>query len=244
MKVGIIGAGNMGSAFARRLGAAGHEVVIASRDIAEAEEVAKSAGANVRAVAQERLAGGAEIVIAATPYPSQAEALRAAGDLDGKVVVEISNPLTDDMSGLAVGFTTSAAEEVARAAPRAKVVKAFNTVFAQVLGHPPSGGNAARVQVFYAGDDAAAKETVRSLVESIGFEAVDAGPLRNARLLEPMGMLNIYLGYVAGRGTDIAFASRKVAEPALEAYADRVAPDPGSPRTQSARQEESRPPRG
>jgi predicted dinucleotide-binding enzyme len=242
--IGIIGAGNMGSAFAKRLGAAGHDIAITARDPAHAEQAAASAGGSVRAVPRNEIARDASVVILATYFPDAPDALRAAGDLAGKTVIDITNPVTPDMSGLSVGHTTSAAEEIQRAVPNARVVKAFNTVFAQVLGHPPSGGNAARVQVFYAGDDAAAKETVRSLVESIGFEAVDAGPLRNARLLEPMGMLNIYLGYVAGRGTDIAFASRKVAEPALEAYADRVAPDPGSPRTQSARQEESRPPRG
>lgn len=243
MRVGIIGAGNMGSAFARRVSAAGHDVVIASKDATEAEQAARSAGAGVRAVPQDRLAGESEILIAATPYPSQADALRASGTLDGRIVVEISNPMTEDMSALAVGFTTSAAEEVARAAPGAKVVKAFNTVFAQVLGAKPSG-RAARVQVFYAGDDEQAKESVRSLIESMDFEAVDAGPLRNARLLEPMGMLNIYLGYVAGRGTDIAFATRRVGEPEVEVHADRATPRSTAARTQATRDDESRPSAG
>jgi hypothetical protein len=80
-------------------------------------------------------------------------------------------------------------------------VKAFNTIFAQVLGTAP---DRTRAQVLYAGDDAGAKAAVRALIESAGFEAVDAGPLTNARLLEPLGMLNIYLGYAAGRGTGIA----------------------------------------
>jgi 8-hydroxy-5-deazaflavin:NADPH oxidoreductase len=80
-------------------------------------------------------------------------------------------------------------------------VKAFNTVFAQVLGAAAGGS---RAQVLYAGDEAGANAAVSALIESVGFEAVDAGPLANARLLEPLGMLNIYLGYAGGRGTGIA----------------------------------------
>jgi 8-hydroxy-5-deazaflavin:NADPH oxidoreductase len=210
MKVGIIGAGNMGSAFAQRLSAAGHDVFITSRDVEDARKVATSVGPRVRAVPQQQLADNADVVIAATPFPNQVDALRASGKLDGKTVIEISNPLKPDMSGLAVGHTTSAAEEVAKGAPGAKVVKAFNTVFAQVLGGQATGEG--KVQVFYAGDDDAAKKTVRSLIESMGFEPVDAGPLSNARYLEPVGMLNIYLGYMAKMGTDIAPAVLKVAE--------------------------------
>jgi 8-hydroxy-5-deazaflavin:NADPH oxidoreductase len=102
---------------------------------------------------------------------------------------------------LALGFSTSAAEEIQKAVPAAKVVKAFNTIFSQVLSAAPDD---TRAQVLYAGDDADAKAAVRALIESTGFEAVDAGPLANSRLLEPLGMLTIYFGYGAGRGTGIA----------------------------------------
>jgi hypothetical protein len=113
------------------------------------------------------------------------------------VDIDISNPLTQDMSGLVAGHTTSAADEIQRAVPGVKVVKAFNTVFSAVLGSAP--GSDSKVQVFYAGDDAGAKDTVRRLAESIGFEPVDGGPLANARYLEPLGMLNIWFGYVGRR---------------------------------------------
>ena len=106
------------------------------------------------------------------------------------------------MSGLVIGHTTSAAEEIQRAVPGVKIVKAFNTVFSAVLGSQHGGDS--KVQVLYAGDDAGAKDTVRRLIESIGFQPVDGGPLANARYLEPLGMLNIWLGYVGGRGTSIA----------------------------------------
>ena len=202
MKIGIIGAGNMGSAFASRLATADHEVAITARELDEARKVASQMGHRVRAVPREELAEGTDLLILATPYGASADALRAVRHTDGKTVIDISNPLNGDMSGLVVGHTTSAAEEIQRAVPGVKVVKAFNTVFSAVLGSQ-SGGDS-KVQIFYAGDDAGAKDTVRRLVESMGFEPVDGGPLANARYLEPLGMLNIWLGYVGGRGTNIA----------------------------------------
>jgi 8-hydroxy-5-deazaflavin:NADPH oxidoreductase len=202
MKIGIMGAGNMGAAFAHRLAAADHEVAIAARGLDEARKVASEVGHRVGAVPREELAEGTDLLILATPYGASVDALRAVRHTDGKTVIDISNPLTQDMSGLVVGHTTSAAEEVQRAVPGVKVVKAFNTVFSAVLGSAPGGDS--KVQVFYAGDDAGAKDTVRRLAESMGFEPVDGGPLANARYLEPLGMLNIWLGYVGGRGTNIA----------------------------------------
>src|SRR5436190_15647113 len=114
MQVGIIGAGNMGSAFARRLSGAGHDVLITSRSIDEAKRVAETIRANVDAIAQPELGRRVELLIAATPYAQQVNALRGVGDVEGKTIIEISNPLTDDMSGLVVGHTTSAAEEIAK----------------------------------------------------------------------------------------------------------------------------------
>jgi predicted dinucleotide-binding enzyme len=143
------------------------------------------------------------MVVVATAYPDAVAALRSAGDLKGKVIVDITNPLTADYMGLTLGHSTSAAEEIQKAFPDAKVVKAFNTVFAQVI----AGGaklDGATVPVYFAGDDAAAKATVKALIESLAFAPVDAGGLRNARYLEPLAGLNIYFGYGAGRGTAIA----------------------------------------
>ena len=207
-KIGIIGAGNMGRAFATRLAAAGHDVTITAKDAAHAEAAAAAAGGSVRAVPRDQIARDVDVLILATYFPDAPDALRAAGDLTGKTVVDISNPLTPDMSGLSVGYATSAAEEIQKAVPTARVVKAFNTIFAQVLGAAPGG---ARAQVFYAGDDAGAKAAVHALIESAGLEAVDSGPLANARLLEPLGMLNIYFGYAAGRGTGVAPSFQQIA---------------------------------
>jgi len=200
MNVAIIGYGNMGSALAASLTKAGHKVVVTGKDLAKAGEAAGKAGA--KSVAAHEAAHDAELIIATAPYPAQVEALKALGNLKGKVVIDISNPLKPDMSGLLVGHTTSAGEEVAKQLPDAKVVKAFNTTFAQVLNEGPAFKNG-KAPVFYAGDDASAKDMVKSLIESLGFETVDAGPLTNARYLEPMGMMNIWFGYMAKLGNGI-----------------------------------------
>jgi 8-hydroxy-5-deazaflavin:NADPH oxidoreductase len=202
MNVVIIGSGNMGSALAARLVGAGHKVSIVSKDPSHAAALAQKVGA--RAVPAATAGRDADAVIVATPYADAVAALRALGDLNGKPVVDITNPLTADYMSLAIGHTTSAAEEIAKAVPATEVVKAFNTVFAQVLQDGGDLGNGNRASVFYAGDSVRAKQTVETLIESIGFEPVDAGPLRNARYLEPLAGLNIYFGYGAGKGTSIA----------------------------------------
>jgi NADPH-dependent F420 reductase len=204
MKIGIIGSGNMGSGLARRIALSGHDVFMTARDLTEAEKTAKQIGPRVKVVPPTEVAKGADILIAATPAGEQVNALKSCGDLKGKVVIDIANPLKPDMSGLSVGFTTSFAEELAKALPGVKIVKAFNTVFAQVLNEGPDFGKGVRAAAFYCSDDEAARKTVHLLIESMGFDAIDAGPLANARYLEPMGMLNIWFGYMAKRGTGIA----------------------------------------
>lgn len=141
---------------------------------------------------------------ALTGYPDAVTALRSVGSLAGKVVVDITNPLTADYMGLTLGHDTSAAEEIAKAIPDALVVKAFNTLFAQVLAAGADFGNGQKASVFVAGDSERARQTVRALAESMGFATIDAGGLKNARYLEPLAGLNVYLGYGAGLGTSIA----------------------------------------
>ena len=203
MKITVLGAGNMGSALARQLTRAGHTVRITSRDLARAQAVAK-ANPGAVAVPAAEAATGSDVVIVATGYADAVPALRSLGSLAGKVVVDITNPLTADFMGLTVGHTTSAAEEIAKALPGTEVVKAFNTLFAQVLAEGPTFAGGQTAPVFYASDSERAKQTVKALVESIGFKPVDAGGLKNARYLEPLGGLNVYLGYGAGLGTGIA----------------------------------------
>jgi predicted dinucleotide-binding enzyme len=144
------------------------------------------------------------VVILATGYGDALPALRSIGVFEGQVLIDITNPLTDDFTSLTVGHHTSGAEEIARAMPGAHVAKAFNTLFAQVIADGPKFASGQKAPVFYASDSSRAKKTVKSLIESIGFEPVDAGGLRNSRYLEPIAGLNIYFGYGAGRGTSIA----------------------------------------
>ncbi len=202
MKVLVIGAGNMGAGFVKQLAAAGHQVSVTARDITRAQAVAQQFGA--KAVPVEGAASGVDAVVVATPYGEASAALRTAGAQAGTVVIDITNPLTPDYMGLTLGHNTSAAEEIALAAPGIEVVKAFNTVFAQVLAAGADFGDGQKVTVFVASDSERAKQTAKALAESMGFQTMDAGGLKNARYLEPVAGLNIYFGYGGGLGTSVA----------------------------------------
>lgn len=186
-KIGIIGDGNVGSALARGLKRAGHDVRAVGKDKTAIRETAS----------------WAEIVLLAVPFGAIDDVVKeVGGGVEGKTLIDVTNALGPDMSW-AVGFTTSGAEELQRKLPKAHVVKAFNTVFAQ---HMDSGRLADEpLTAFVAGDDAETKKSVLELAREIGFDAVDAGPLKNARLLEPLAFFNIQLGYVLGMGTEIGF---------------------------------------
>ena len=203
MNITVVGSGNVGSALLKQLTAAGHQVTLTARDLDKAAAVAKSYPGS-RVVEAAKAAEGAQLIILATPYDNAVEALNSLGNLQGKVVVDVTNPLSADYMSLTVSGTTSAAEEIARALPGVAVVKAFNTLFAQVLSDGPQFADGQRATVFYAGDDNQAKQQVAALAGGLGFHTQDAGGLKNARYLEPLAGLNIYLGYGAGLGTQIA----------------------------------------
>ncbi len=186
-KIGIIGDGNVGGALARGLKRVGHEVRAVGKDPGAIREAAS----------------WAEIVLLAVPFGAIDDVVKVAGDaFAGKTVVDVTNALDANMS-LAVGFTTSGAEELQKKLPKARVVKAFNTVFAQHMDSGRLGDQP--LTAFVAADDATAKQTVLELARGIGFDAVDAGPLKSARQLEPLAFFNIQLGYVLGMGTQIGF---------------------------------------
>jgi predicted dinucleotide-binding enzyme len=203
MKVLVLGAGNMGAGFVKQLAKAGHQVSVTARNLEKAQALA-AANPGVQAVAAANAAAAADVIVLATGYADAVTALQSLGSLAGKTVIDITNPLTADYMGLTLGHSTSAAEEIAKAVPGANLVKAFNTVFAQVLAEGPSFGNGQTVSVFVASDSEAAKQTAVALAQSMGFATADAGGLKNARYLEPLAGLNIYLGYGAGQGTSIA----------------------------------------
>ena len=189
-------------------------MVVGARDTAKASDLAADIGRGVQAASLRGAANAADIIVLAVPYAAAHETLAAAGDLAGKTIIDITNPMKADFSGLAIGHITSAAEEIQKAAPGAHVVKAFNTIFAHLLTHPKPG--AKRLTVFYAGDNADANEGARMLIERIGFRAEYAGPLQHARYLEPVAALNIAFGYALGAGVNIAPEWRRIAEDKLD----------------------------
>jgi predicted dinucleotide-binding enzyme len=200
MKITVVGYGNVGKAMVKQLAAAGHDITVTGRHLDGARAVADTFGAAAAPLSS--AAAKAELIVLAVPYDNAGAALAELGSLDGKVLVDVTNPLTSDYMGLTIGHTTSAAEEIARLTG-ASVVKAFNTLFAQVI----DGGAVFPSQaasVFVASDAAEAKAKVAALAESMGFAVVDAGSLKNARYLESVAGLNIYLGYGAGLGVQIA----------------------------------------
>jgi len=188
MRVAIIGKGNVGSAIRKALAAKGYDIRFGHRDPRESVAEAARWG---------------EIIILAVPYGAVADVVNKLGSAaDGKIILDVTNAI-DSNGGLAVGFTTSAAEELQKRISKAKVAKAFNTVFAA----NQSSGKIGREQLtfFVASDDSEAKKVVMKIGKDIGFEPVDAGSLKAARYLEPMAILLINLGYNLDMGTNIGY---------------------------------------
>ncbi|MFN3959226.1 MAG: NADPH-dependent F420 reductase [Parvularculaceae bacterium] len=205
MKIAIIGTGAVGSALARGWSRAGLTLILGARDPNDAGARALAAAVSARLAAPQAAATEADIVVLALPWSVAESAVKALGDLAGKIVIDCMNPLVmvDGKLGLERGFTTSGAEALAVWAPGARIVKTLNQVGADLMDDAAS--LTARPVMFMAGDDAAAKKTAHTLIEAIGFEAIDAGPLRQARLLEPLAMVWIDQALVRGAGRDWAF---------------------------------------
>jgi hypothetical protein len=192
MKIGIYGTGKVGSALARKWAPKGHELKITNAgDTPKLEGLLRETGPVATAGTAAEVARFGEVLLLAVPWRNAYPLLESAGDLTGKIVIDCTNPVKPDLSGLEIGHTTSAAEEIARRFPDARVVKAYSTVPASLLGDP-RGNQAAPPFLLYCGDDALAKKVVARLIEDSGFTPLDVGPLRMARSLEPLAML--YLG--------------------------------------------------
>jgi len=207
MKLAIIGSGNIGKSIGDWAAKVNYEVIFAAKNEQRALEAARLAGHNAKSANVQTAVELADMILLAVPYNAVKEVLSDIGPLlKGKVLIDATNALNADFSGLMLGFTTSAAEEIAKLAPEALVVKAFNTVFAHLYAsqNPKIKGNT--ISVFYAGDDDGAKAKVAELITKMGFDAVDAGLLKAARNLEPLAFLNISLGYGLGHGPEIGFS--------------------------------------
>lgn len=203
MNIGILGSGSVGGALGRRWSANGHRVVFSSRNpqSPEMQKLASEAGATPATSAD--AVRTSDVVLLSTPWPATEAVLKSCGSLSGKVLIDATNPLLPNLSGLTVGTTSSGGEQVAGWATGARVVKAFNTIGFNVMQNPMFNGQPA--VLFYCGDDAAAKATVHQLASELGFDAHDAGPLSQARALEPFAMLWISLAVKQGYGREFAF---------------------------------------
>jgi hypothetical protein len=163
----------------------------------------EEAGPAAHAAPVSEAARASEVVLLATPWPATRDAIAAAGDLSGKILIDATNPLLPRLDGLEVGTNTSGGEQVAGWARGAIVVKAFNTLGFNIMANPQFDGGSAIL--FYCGDDSLAKQAVHGLAQELGFDPRDAGPLTRARLLEPFALLWISLAFTPGHGREFAF---------------------------------------
>ena len=212
MKIAIFGAGNVGGTLGKAWAKKDHEIFFGVRhpQDGKTQQLVQSIGGKAQAGNVKQAAAFGEVVVLATPWPTTEAAVKEAGDLTGKVVIDCTNPFKPDLSGLALGFTTSAAEQVAQWAKGAKVFKAFNTTGFKNMADPVING--IRTVMFVCGDDNEVKPIVLKLAGDIGFDAVDAGKLVKARLLEPWAMLWLSLAF-GSVGPDFGFALLRRGKP-------------------------------
>jgi len=195
MKIGFVGAGNMANALGGRFVAKGHRLMLShSRDPANLAVAARSLGGDVLTGTARDAVEFGEVVVLSVVWAGVAGALEAAGPLHGKTVWSIVNPLRSDLSGLAIGTTTSGSEEISKQAIGAELVAGWPP-FADVLRAHSTHFGTEHPTLFYCGDHEAAKQKVVPLFEALDVEAVDAGPLHAARFIEPAMFLLVHLAY-------------------------------------------------
>jgi predicted dinucleotide-binding enzyme len=204
----------MGGKLGKLLGRAGHEVVFSySRSQKKLERLARDAGGSARAGTPAEAAKSADVLLLAVHWNRVDDVLQQAGDLSGKIVVTCSMPMSDDDSELVVAHSSSGAEELAKKARKAKVVSAFGTVPSEVLFSVyEARDDASRPSLLYCGDDDEAKEVTAGLIRDVGFEPVDAGPLRMARYSEPFSLVIARLAYESDGGPALAYRFERFRE--------------------------------
>ncbi|HTQ75879.1 MAG TPA: NADPH-dependent F420 reductase [Burkholderiales bacterium] len=207
MRIGILGSGLMGAKLGTLFARAGHEVVFSyARSEDKLKRLARKAGGKARAGTPREAAQDADAVLLAVHWLRFDDVLAQAGDLSGKVVVTCSLPMNEDDTELVVAHTSSGAEELAKRIPGARVVAAFGTVPSEVFFAVYEGRRRARrPSLVYCGDDRKAKNVAAKLIRDVGFDPVDAGPLRIARYSEPFTMLIAQLAYEVKGGAGLAY---------------------------------------
>ena len=207
MRIGILGSGLMGGKLGTLFARVGHDVVFSySRERSKLEGLAREAGHGARTGTPREAAQDAELLLLAVHWSRVDDVLAQAGDLTGKILVTCSLPMNADDTGLVVAHTSSGAEELAKKARGARVVSALGTVPSEVLFAVfDARGSGARPSLVYCGEDERAKEIVAELIRDVGFDPVDAGPLRIARYIEPFTLLVAQLAYEGERGPALAY---------------------------------------
>jgi predicted dinucleotide-binding enzyme len=208
MRIGILGSGLMGGKLGTIFARAGHDVVFSyARSQTKLERLARDAGGKARAGSPCEAGLNADALLLAVHWSRVDDVLKQAGDLSGKVIVTCSLPMSADDTRLVVAHTSSGAEALARKARKANVVSAFSTVPSEVLFDvfDAKRRTRRRPSLVYCGDDQDAKDVAASLIRDVGFEPVDAGPLRIARYVEPFSLAIAQLAYEGDEGPEIAY---------------------------------------
>jgi hypothetical protein len=207
MRVGILGSGLMGGKLGTIFARAGHEVIFSySRSEQKLRKLARDAKGKSRPGTPQEAAQEADAVLLAVHWSRMEDVLNQTGDLSGKMIVTCSLPMNADDTELVVAHTSSGAEEVAKMVPRALVVSAFNTVPSEVLfGVYEARRNTNRPSLVYCGDDKKSKAVASELIRDVGFDPVDAGPLRIARYTEPFALLVAQLAYEGKGGPELGY---------------------------------------
>src|SRR6266436_1843931 len=216
MRIGILGSGLMGGKLGTIWARAGHDVVFSyARSAQKLEKLAREARGKARAGTPRDAAKDADAVLLAVHWSRVDDVLKQAGDLSGKVIVSCSLPMNADDTDLVIAHTSSGAEELAKKVPKARVVSAFGTVPSEVLfGVFAARRKASRPSLVYCGDDPKSKKTAAELIRDVGFEPVDAGPLRIARYTEPFTLLIAQLAYEGDDGPELAYRFERFIAPA------------------------------
>lgn len=214
MRIGILGSGLMGGKLGTLFARAGHEVVFSyARSAEKLERLAKEARRRARAGTPREAAEDADALLLAVHWSRVDDVLGQTGGLAGRVIVSCSLPMTADDTGLVLGHTSSGAEELAKKVPKAHVVSAFNTVPSEVLfGVHEARRRVRRPGLVYCGDHKASKEVAAELIRDVGFDPVDAGPLRIARYTEPFALLMAQLAYEGSEGPEVAYRFERFGE--------------------------------
>ena len=207
MSISIIGAGNVGQALAKAFTLKGETIFFGVPDADKYRSAVSGISNKIKIGSVQEAVAASDVIILAIPYAATKAVATSIKDWGGKVLVDATNPIAAGLSGLSVGTVTSGAEEIAKVAHGARVVKAFNVTGAENMAD--SRYSAGTVFMPICGDDSSARDRVKSLATLIGFDAVDMGDLKSARYLEPFAMTWIHLAIKLGYGRRFAFGLLK-----------------------------------